>query len=459
MSAIVRLPVSVADVEPGASVSLELTVRNTGTVVDQFSFEVLGGAAGWATFDPLTVSLFPQAEETVHVTFAPPRATDTASGAIPFGVRVQSREDPEGSIVEEGTLNVAEFSEVTAELTPHATRVWLRGRSQVAVDNRSNISYRAELAGSDTDSAFDYSFRPPLMDVAPGAVAFAKVTVRPKASYWRGPSTTEPYQVALRQQGMNGAEPGAEPPAGTHPPEVDADGAILRDPLLPGWIGKAVAGLLALVAVLALLWFTLVKPQITSATQNAVAKEIQPVKMAVSSVAQTVSSLAATSTPGSGSTPPVSTSTGHGSTTGTTSAEWLLGSGDSSQLQPDGGGQQHHHCLRHPQGQEPRRHRHPPGELGGRQWHRLVAGQRQGAHVLGAGQLQGPRLPLDHPGVFPPCQQTRVCRQGLHRNLHTITLLRWQYEVSLLRCTWSPGVGGTKIQCCARWWVRSWSPA
>ncbi len=272
MSAIVRLPVSVADVEPGASVSLELTVRNTGTVVDQFSFEVLGGAAGWATFDPLTVSLFPQAEEAVHVTFAPPRATDTASGAIPFGVRVQSREDPEGSVVEEGTLNVAEFSEVTAELTPHATRVWLRGRSQVAVDNRSNISYRAELAGTDTDSAFDYSFRPPLMDVAPGAVAFAKVTVRPKASYWRGPSTTEPYQVALRQQGMNGAEPGAEPAAGTHPPEVDADGAILRDPLLPSWIGKAVAGLLALVAVLALLWFTLVKPQITSASQNAVAK-------------------------------------------------------------------------------------------------------------------------------------------------------------------------------------------
>lgn len=322
MSAIVRLPVSVADVEPGASVSLELTVRNTGTVVDQFSFDVLGGAAGWATFDPPTVSLFPQAEEPVHVTFSPPRATDTASGAIPFGVRVQSREDPDGSVVEEGTLNVAEFSEVTAELTPHATRVWLRGRSQVAVDNRSNISYRAELAGTDTDAAFDYSFRPPLMDVAPGAVAFAKVTVRPKASYWRGPSTTEPYQVALRQQGMNGAEPGAEPPAGAHPPEVDADGAILRDPLLPNWVGKALAGLVALVAILALLWFTLVKPQITSASQNAVAKEIKPVVSAVNSVASTVSSLAATSTPGPATTATTSgsTSPGHGSTTGTTSA-------------------------------------------------------------------------------------------------------------------------------------------
>ena len=200
MSAIVRLPVSVADVEPGASVSLELTVRNTGTVVDQFSFEVLGGAAAWATFDPPTVSLFPQAEETVHVRFLLLVPPTLPSGAIPFGVRVQSREDPEGSVVEEGTLNVAEFSEVMAEVTPHATRVWLgadrKYPSTIVQISAIGLNWRARIPTrlSTTPSS------PPLMDVAPGSVAFAKVTVRPKASYWRGPSTTEPYQVALRQQ-------------------------------------------------------------------------------------------------------------------------------------------------------------------------------------------------------------------------------------------------------------------
>jgi hypothetical protein len=291
MSAIVRFPVSVADVEPGASVTLELTVRNTGTVVDQFSFEVLGTPAVWSTFDPPTISLFPDSEETVRVTLSPPRATDTVAGPVPFGIRVQSREDPEGSVVEEGTLNVTEFSDVIAELTPHATRVWLRGRSRVAVDNRSNINYRAELSATDGDSAFAYSFRPPLMDVAPGSVAFAKVTVRPKTTYWRGPSTTEPYQVALRQKSMNGAHPATEAPAATHPAQVDADGAILRDALLPAWIWKAVAGLLALAAVLALLWFTLVKPQITAATQNAVSKQVTPVSMALSHVSSTVASM------------------------------------------------------------------------------------------------------------------------------------------------------------------------
>jgi hypothetical protein len=318
MGAVVRVPVSVAAVEPGASVSLELMVRNTGTVVDQFNFEILGSAADWSTFEPPTVSLFPQGEEAVKVTFSPPRAANTTSGSVPFGIRVESREDPEGTVVEEGTLNVTEFSDVIAELTPHATRVWLRGRSQVAVDNRSNIKYRAELLGTDGDSAFAYSFRPALIEAAPGSVAFAKVTVRPKSTYWRGPSIAEPYQVALRQH-MNGAAAGPEVPAGTHPPEVNADGAILRDALLPAWIWKAVAGMVALTAVLALLWFALVKPQIAAATQSAVKKQVTPISMALNHVSSTVPSSAGpptSSTSRSSGARPASTVTPTSSPTG-----------------------------------------------------------------------------------------------------------------------------------------------
>jgi hypothetical protein len=308
MGAQARLPVPVADVEPGGSASLELTVRNTGTVVDQFTFELLGGAAAWTTLDPPTVSLFPQAEETVRAVFAPPRATGTAAGPVPFGIRVESREDPQGSVVEEGSVTVAEFSDVTADLTPRATRVTLRGRLQVAVDNRSNIPYQAELVGEDGESAYNYVFRPPLIDVPAGAVAFAKGTIRPKATYWRGPSTTQPFQVVLRQQHVAGTEPELEP-AGTHPPELVADGAIVRDALLPGWLGKAVAGLLALFALLALLWFTLVKPQITAAAQNQVKKDIMPVAIQLRTLNHTIGVIAAkTHTP---PPPPTPTPTNH----------------------------------------------------------------------------------------------------------------------------------------------------
>ena len=276
MGALARLSDAVVDVEPGGTISLELTVRNTGTVVDQFTFEILGAAGAWTTVEPPTVSLFPQGEEAVQVVFAPPRLPSTLAGPVPFAVRVVSQEDPPGSVVEEGTVHVTPFSEVLAELTPRATRVRRRGHVQILVDNRSNIPYQAGLVGADPDGAFDYLFQPALVDVEAGTVSFTRLTVRAKRRYWRGPSTTEPFQVLLRQQQVP-EEAAAETWVGPHPPEILADGAVLRDPLLPRWLPKAVLGVLALAALLAVLWFTLVKPQITAAAQNQVKKDIKPI--------------------------------------------------------------------------------------------------------------------------------------------------------------------------------------
>jgi len=261
------------------------------------------------------VSLFPQAEQTVQVIFAPPRVSATASGSVPFGVRALSREDPQGSAVEEGTLNVGPFSEVVAELSPRAVRVRRRGRLQVLVDNRSNIAYRAELVGTDADEAFDYAFRPPLAEAAPGAVSFAKLTVRAKQRYWRGPPTTQVFQVLLRQPQLAGPDGEALEPTGPHPAEVAADGAILRDPILPAWLAKAVALALLVILLLALAWFKLVKPQITTAAQNSVTKAIKPLTKEVGQLKTRVAQITTVPSGGGGAT---TTTTSPSGTTTTT---------------------------------------------------------------------------------------------------------------------------------------------
>jgi hypothetical protein len=84
MGAVARLSAPEVEVAPGTRVSLELLVRNTGTVVDQFTVDVLGPAAAWARAEPPAVSLFPQAEETVTIVFAPPRLSSTTPGADAF---------------------------------------------------------------------------------------------------------------------------------------------------------------------------------------------------------------------------------------------------------------------------------------------------------------------------------------------------------------------------------------
>lgn len=322
MGALARLSATAAEVEPGGRVSLDLSVRNTGTVVDQFTFEVLGAAAAWTTVEPAAISLFPQAEETVQVWFAPPRGPGTAAGVVPFGVRVVSREDTPGSVVEEGTVDVAPFSEVVAELTPRATRVRNRGNLQVLVDNRSNVAYRAELAGADSDEAYYYIFRPPLVDVAAGTVLFTKLTVRAKARYWRGPPTTTPFQVLLRQPAVVGADGEAEEPTGPHPPEVAADGAILREPLLPSWLPKLIIALLVLLLLLALAWYKFLKPEITAAAQNSVNKAIKPLSKQIGTIEHRLgpsgSPTATTAPPSSGGATTTTTAAPPPTTTTTT---------------------------------------------------------------------------------------------------------------------------------------------
>jgi hypothetical protein len=200
MGAVAQLSESAVDVEPGRTATLSITVRNNGTVVDRFTFEALGAGASWVTFSPPSLSLFPEASGTASIVLAPPRLPTVHAGPTPLGIRVSSAEDPSGSVVEEATVNVAAFSDVTLELIPRVARGRVLGRAQLAVDNRSNCSYRAAVSGSDPQSALQFRFRPPVVDVGSGNAQFVKVAIRPTHRFWRGPQRTRAFRLALQDE-------------------------------------------------------------------------------------------------------------------------------------------------------------------------------------------------------------------------------------------------------------------
>jgi len=136
VGATVTLGATVVQVEPGGEAALEVRLRNTGTVVDEFTIDVLGDAAAWAAAEPPTISLFPGADGTVRIAFRPPRSASIAAGPLPFGIRTQSREDPEGSTVEEGVVEILAFFEPFAELVPRTSR----GSPAPATTSRSTIA-------------------------------------------------------------------------------------------------------------------------------------------------------------------------------------------------------------------------------------------------------------------------------------------------------------------------------
>src|SRR2546421_9889858 len=103
MGAAAGLEDSEVAVAPGIESEVELRVRNTGSVLDEFSFSPIGMAQGWISVEPASVSLFPGAEEEVRIRFRPPRLPTTLAGASPFAVKAVPREDPESTAVVQGT--------------------------------------------------------------------------------------------------------------------------------------------------------------------------------------------------------------------------------------------------------------------------------------------------------------------------------------------------------------------
>jgi hypothetical protein len=239
MGATASLDTDTVAVEPGAQVSCELKLRNTGTVVDQFTLILRGDAAGWATVQPETLSLFPDAEGTARITLQPPRTAEVQAGPIPFAVRVASREDPGGTAVVEGVVELLPFAETTAELSPRTSHGRHTGRHNLAFDNRGNQTATVRLSASDPDGLLSFQISPAALEVPPGTAAFATIRARTRAPLWRGTPLTIPFQVTAT-------------PAGGQP--VVVDGSMQQQPMIAGWIPRAVAVCLALAIMAAGVW-------------------------------------------------------------------------------------------------------------------------------------------------------------------------------------------------------------
>jgi hypothetical protein len=257
---IAAVPNAALPVEPGGEAAYELTVRNTGTVVDAFTITPLGDAASWIVAEPRELPLFPGAEGTVLLRFRPPRKATTPAGEVPWAVRITSREDPSATWVEEGVLHVAPFSETSAEIAPQTTSARGRGRgkSQLAIDNRGNVRSEVRLFGGDDDGNVQVEITPRVLVLEPGTAQIAKVSVRAKKSFWRGAPKTHPYKVVV-DDGLG------------EPRQLPA--TLVQDTVVPAWLIKALIALIILATILGVLWATVLKPQIEDLASNAAAEK------------------------------------------------------------------------------------------------------------------------------------------------------------------------------------------
>lgn len=248
MSTWVALEPLSATVEAGGEADVSLRIRNTSDIVEEYHVDVVGDPGLWCTAEPATLRLYPGTTGTVRLTFAPPRGPDPAAGPHPYGVRVRPVEAPDAVTVPEGSVSVVPFTDVRAELLPVIVRGWRRAKPRLVVDNFGNTAVTAAVQAAVQDNSVDFSTRTPSFQVPAGRAHFSVLTGRPSRLLWFGQKVRHPFTATVI-------------PSGSGPAKVA--GTYEQTTLLPAWLARLFAMLLALLMVLVALWF-LLKPGVKS---------------------------------------------------------------------------------------------------------------------------------------------------------------------------------------------------
>ena len=138
---------------PGQAIEAKVLVRNNGTLVDQYTLDIVGDSREWAEVEPRIMNLMPGQDGEATVRFSPPRNSSVPAGQMPFGVRVLSREDPPNSSVAEGVVDVEPFMDLQLELSPKSSRCRTKAVHEVVVDNSGNYPIPVEVVTYDPRSS------------------------------------------------------------------------------------------------------------------------------------------------------------------------------------------------------------------------------------------------------------------------------------------------------------------
>jgi hypothetical protein len=260
MTTSATLDSSSVQLQAGEQAVIPLQIRNNGEIVEGYQIEVVGPPSEWTTVEPANVSLYPGSSTTATVSFHPPRNSTVPAGELKFGVIVTPTEHPDEAVVPEGVVEVLPFLDTTAELLPRTSQGRREGRHQVAVDNRGNVPVTTVLTATDSTGKVKFTVAPQALTVPAGQAAFARVKVRPAQRIWRGEPVTYPIAVEVAPQDS---------------PSVVLDGTYVQQPTFPPWLGKALLALLALLLLLAALWFLILKPTVEAAAKDAVDPQVK----------------------------------------------------------------------------------------------------------------------------------------------------------------------------------------
>ncbi len=246
-------------IDPGATLTLTLSVHNLDDATDSYTIVPAGLAASWTSVSRGNLTLFAGSQDVVEVEVAPPKVPTTTAGPTVVAVRVIPQSDPDEAVVAEATLSVQPFDDRRIATLQPIQRARRRASYEFMVENHGNALASCRLRLVDPTDRIDGSFDPPAVGVPPGGSSLVRFKAKVKGGLFRRTTRTLDFDVDAEQQGHESA-------AGSM--------ALVQPPTIPlraiGWAALIVA----LVAGVVAAWAWLIQPEIEDSAQEAVDERI-----------------------------------------------------------------------------------------------------------------------------------------------------------------------------------------
>ncbi len=200
MSAVIRVVLSRRELQigPGQEAQVVVTVHNLSEVVDRYHIEVEGLPPEWVEVSRPQISLFPQDQDQVSVSFTVPEAPTARAGHYDFEIAVTSEENPAERTSVGAGVELLPASAFSLRLRPKRQSSTEGATYHLEVINEWNTDLKLHLSGADPEDACSFLFQPAELTVPAGEVKGVPVDVKPRVTL--EPGQTHTYDFNLRAE-------------------------------------------------------------------------------------------------------------------------------------------------------------------------------------------------------------------------------------------------------------------
>jgi hypothetical protein len=244
-------------VQPGESTSLSLAVENVGDRTESYTVIPAGLTAGWTTVTRPNITLFGGSRDVIEVVVRPPAIHTTTAGPTAVSVRVIPQGAPDDAVVAEMIAAVTAFDDRRITALQPVQRGRRRATFEFMVENHGNNLASCRLHLIDTSNRVDGSFDPPAVGVAPGSASLVRLKLTAQRGFLRRTERQLDFEVEATEQD--------HAPAGGR-------ATLIQPPTIPSGTMLKVLAVGVGAALIAIAWFSVVKPAIEDAADDAVAE-------------------------------------------------------------------------------------------------------------------------------------------------------------------------------------------